>query len=885
MKILKKIFPNWGTAKESESADQLSSHFKIRHNNYKLLVGANNKILEIISEMERLLNGEESLYYGASFIKSKTTALSVNVLRAIKNLDTMAPNKYEALYKSFNDIREKLDDVIEIKTASTKTNAYTLPLNKISRDNIDAAGSKIATLGEIKTNLPLLSVPNGFVITSYLYEQFMAHNDLKSEIERLFQIHSCESRSLTCSRVQVRDLNPHESAVGLDNIFRLSSAIGKAIMDSPMPPKSEDDIYQAYRLLEDMNHIGVRVSLRSSASAEDSIDSSFAGQYASRLNVAPENIITAYKEVLVSMYSASAIAYRQNMGLWDEDISMCVGCMVMIDGVAGGVIYTRNPLDIMDDSIIITSVFGLPTSVVDGTSSLDTFTVSRQLLQIVNKDIPPKNHAVRLDKYDGLERVALDKESCLKASINDYAVIQLAKIALELEGYFLGISQDIEWAIDEQGEIFILQCRPFRQISANAVSKDNEKYAGDILIKGGNRASLGIGAGQCYIVDKEVHMLTFPDKSILIAPFAIPKLAALLGRASAVITQEGSLTGHLASVAREYKIPAIFNVPNIMEMVSNGEQLTVDADNLIIYKGIKDDLLKETRKSNNIMKGTPIEKVLENVLKIVAPLNLLDPDSDDFRPEKCKTYHDIIRFCHEKSVNELFAFGRQKHYSRHTCKELISNLPLHWLVIDLEDGFNHDVKGKKVHLKDISSAPFLSLWDGLTAVTWNGPQHIDVGGFLSVVLRHNSGGDAALSGQTSYENDNYVLLSRHFFSLTSRLGYHFCTIEALAGERKAENYAGFYFKGGAADWERRNLRVRFIADILENFQFNITLKGDSLRAKVNALDADVILIKIKILGYMLMHTRQLDMVMLNPSCVQEYRTKFITEINTMILSK
>ncbi|MBF0473546.1 MAG: hypothetical protein HQK93_07410 [Nitrospirae bacterium] len=512
------------------------------------------------------------------------------------------------------------------------------------------------------------------------------------------------------------------------------------------------------------------------------------------------------------------------------------------------------------------------------------FTVLRTNLEILKKDIPIKSHAIRLHKLDGLIKEELKPESAQLQSINDETVLELARIALKLEEYFLGISQDIEWALDKQGKIYILQCRPFKPVSAYKTNTVNDKYIDDIISKGGQRASSGIAAGSCYIVNKDAHILTFPDKAILIAPFAVPKLAALLGRAAAVITQEGSLVGHLASVAREYKVPAIFKIPNIMEIVKNGDEITIDADNLVIYRGIKDDLLAESRTSKNLMKGSPIERILQDVLQIIAPLNLLDPDSDEFQPERCQTYHDIIRFCHEKSVNELFAFGKLEKYSRHTCKELVSDLPLNYLIINLEDGFKREIKGRKVHLNDINSMPFLSLWDGLMAVAWNGPQHIDVGGFLSVVMRHNSGGDAVLSNQGSYENDNYVLLSSHFFSLTSRLGYHFCTIEALASERTLENYAGFYFKGGAADFQRRNLRIKFIGEILEHFQFNISLKGDSLRAKVNAFESSKLLIKIKILGYMLMHTRQLDMVMLNSSCVEEYRTKFITDIDSMIYS-
>ncbi len=194
-------------------------------------------------------------------------------------------------------------------------------------------------------------------ISSLAYQRFFEHNDLQSEIDR---------------RLQASEVDQ------LDELFSLSADIQQLIIRAAMPADLEQEIMGAYRELEAKAGKDVKVSLRSSALGEDLVGASFAGQYRSELNVSSDDIIDAYKEIVASKYSLQAIAYRLNRGILDEDIAMCVGCMVMVNATAGGVTYSRNPLHVRDDSIFINSVWGLPKSVVDGSVAADLFVVSRK---------------------------------------------------------------------------------------------------------------------------------------------------------------------------------------------------------------------------------------------------------------------------------------------------------------------------------------------------------------------------------------------------------------------------------------------------------------------------------------------------------------------------
>jgi len=349
LSFLKKIFFRGVPPRKQRfvfNVEELRSTFKARYHSFKLLLNANNKALEIMADIEQFLGGEHP--FGMSFIRTNCTALSVNVFRIIQNLNELAPDKYRELYNRFRDIEGSINQILS-RRRLPKGDRLVISLREINGEIADEVGNKMAGLGEVKNRLHL-PTPEGFVITALAYQRFFIHNDLQTEIDRRLQSSSAEQ---------------------IDHLYALSADIQQLIIRSTIPPDLEQAIMEAYRDMEQQVREGITVSLRSSALAEDTAGASFAGQYRSELNVSAENIIQAYKEVVASKYSLQAMAYRLNRGIRDEDIDMCVGCMVMIDALAGGVTYSRNPLDMRDGSIFINSVWGLPKSVVDGSGASD----------------------------------------------------------------------------------------------------------------------------------------------------------------------------------------------------------------------------------------------------------------------------------------------------------------------------------------------------------------------------------------------------------------------------------------------------------------------------------------------------------------------------------
>lgn len=444
--------------------EQIQTEFKKRYHHFKLLLTANKKALEIMSEMEEALHGRRA--FGMAFIKARSTAVSVNVYKIVEHLNAIAPAKYAALYPRIKDIQQGIGESLQQTAPEETATELVIPLEKAGRDQADQVGGKMAGLGEIvrRTGLP---VPPGFAVTARAYRRVIEENDLKDEIYRLLQ-----------------SAGPDDQR----NLLILSSQIRNEITSARVPDDVAEAILGAYREL--CAHFGrpVPVSLRSSALGEDEEGQTFAGQFSSKLNVGPDDILESYKEILASKYSPQAMTYRLNRGIPDEDVAMCVGVMAMVDAVAGGVIYSRNPLDIRDDAVRIHSAFGLPKSVVDGSVAADEFVVRRgEPPTLAERHIREKGEIYVCLAGEGVCRMETLGEKALEPSITDEQALSLGRAAVALEAMYDG-PVDVEWAVDASGKVQFLQCRELVQLPGSSSSETagaDRRTHGVPLVAGG----------------------------------------------------------------------------------------------------------------------------------------------------------------------------------------------------------------------------------------------------------------------------------------------------------------------------------------------------------------------------------------------------------------
>ena len=848
----------------SEEVEALQLTFKSRYHSFKLLLAANTRILEVMADIERALRGNEP--FSMSFVQTACASTSVNVFRMIKDMENIAPGRYDALRERFTAIQREIDALLAQKKEITEKRLV-IPLAALTSDMVDSAGGKMANLGDVKNRLHM-NVPPGFVITAAAHEMFMNENGLQKEIDRLFQVAGSDMDR---------------------NLDLVSSQIRQLIISAEVPEPIYLAVVSAYQeIRQECGGEDVRMAVRSSAYGEDAENSSFAGQYRSELNVSFSQFFYYYKQVMASKYSVQAIAYKLNRGFRDEDIAMCVGCLAMVEAIAGGVIYTRNPLDRRDDNIFINATWGLPKAVVDGDVLCDLFVVSRDDdLTIVAREVREKDFQIICYEGEGCIRTETDAGTSTQPSLTDGQIRDLADLAIRIEQYY-ETPQDIEWAVSaEDGRIYILQSRPLQQMDLMVPGEelDLRRFESSLVSEGGINASPGVASGYIFKVAKKVDILQFPEGAVLVVEQALPTWAPLVARAAAVISEQGGFAGHLANVAREFGIPALFGVAGAMAKVQNGDLVTVAADLGRVYLGSIAPLLEWKRPETRLMAGSPVYQILHEVSRHIIPLNLLDPESRDFLPENCRTFHDITRFIHEKSVYEMFNFGKDHSFSERSSKQLHYRVPMNWWILNLDDGFVHEIKSKYVRLEEIASVPMLAFWEGFAAIPWDGPPAMDGKGMTSIMFRSTMNTALVPGVKSKYADRNYFMISKNFCTLSSRLGYHFSTMEAMVSERSVENYLGFKFKGGAADFERCLGRVHFIREILERYGFRAVVNADNLDARMEGHEMEYMLGRLKILGYLTLHTRQLDMIMGNTPMVNYYMTKLTRDIDSLLAGR
>lgn len=844
--------PDPAAAQAARTANKLKFH------HFKLLLAANGKALDIMAEMEKALSGRT--VFGMTFVRAKCTAAGVNAFQTIRHLDQLAPDTYTRLYAKFSEISAGIEEVLAPARVE-RQGRLVAPLAEVDAGSADQVGSKMAAVGDLSRTLHL-PVPPGFVVTAAGFDAFMAQDGLKDEIARLLQ--AADVRSM-------------------DDRFRLSSAISERIVHTPLPAALEAEMAAAYAALEAATRPRVRVSVRSSALGEDAEGANYAGQFLSLLNIPGKSLAAAYREVVASMYGLPALNYRLSRGIRDEDAAMCVGVMAMVPARSGGVAYSRNPVNIRDDAVIISATFGLPKVVVEGRGPVDLFAVGR--------GDPPAIRVRRIADKTSMFACDPDADACqfrpggeqrAEPSLSDAEVLDLARMAVALEEH-AGAPQDIEWTVDQEGRIFILQCRPLSRTEALgqpyldlAPEPSWPTLAGD-----GCTASPGVGCGRVHRVRDESDALRFPPGAVLVVGRALPKWGSLIPYASALVTEQGGLTGHLASIAREFAVPALTGCAKVLDRLEDGRMVTVDADAGRIYDGCAESLLEHAAPRPSQLEGSPVHLLLAQAARLITPLHLLDPDSPDFRIRNCRTLHDITRFCHEKAVEEMFSLNVPDADADTSAKRLFDKVATQFWVVDLEDGFSQEPEDQWIRIEHIASIPMLALWDGITAIPWQGPPRMDARGFMSIVAQAASNPNLVPAARGTYAERNYFIISRNFVNLQSRFGFHFCTVEAFVGDRPSQNYIVFRFQGGAADMERRRRRAQFITEILTGLGFTVRLNEDALFARLEGFETQAMQKRLRIVGYLTQHTRQLDMIMNDPAATAEHREKILKDIEKL----
>ena len=461
--------------------------------------------------------------------------------------------------------------------------AWVLPFDQVRMGDVEQVGGKNSSLGEMISQLTQagVKVPGGFATTADAFRSFIAHQGLADRIDA----------ALTALDVD-----------DVDELMRVGKEIRQWVVETPFPAELESEVRRQFIEMCDGDD-QLSVAVRSSATAEDLPDASFAGQQESFLNIVGiDNVLEAVKEVFASLYNDRAISYRVHQGFSHSEVALSAGVqrMVRSDTGAAGVMFTLDTESGFRDVVFITSSYGLGETVVQGAVNPDEFYVHKPTLAtgrypIVRRNLGSKAIKMVFDVHTSagksVKTVDVDKAESEAFSLSDEDIITLARYATIIENHY-DRPMDIEWGRDgRDGQIYILQARPetvkSREGNASEVERFALKSTGDLLCQG-RAIGQRIGIGEVRMIESLEELSRVKEGDVLVTDMTDPNWEPVMKRASAIVTNRGGRTCHAAIIARELGIPAVVGCGDATKKLTDGEMVTVscaEGDTGNVYSG------------------------------------------------------------------------------------------------------------------------------------------------------------------------------------------------------------------------------------------------------------------------------------------------------------
>jgi len=778
---------------------------------FRSLLDADRRAIDLLTDLEAFLSGD---------IPADIWRIRMFSEQLTETVNTMVSRLLEINLTTYSDLPQLLTTIsAEVDTLLEPSPVDTGPPYILS---LAGAYGHPSLVGGKATNLSRAGscgarIPEGFVITVNSYHRFIEENHLADALISRFREAHCGDN---------------------DAIIRITGEIQELIMQATVPYEIAEKIEKATNALAPTGLFAVR----SSALAEDSMIG-FAGQYASELNVPADEIVFAYKRVLAGKYCPRALACRLRYGLSDIDTAMAVLVVPMLAPRVSGVMYTHDPVPVKEcDSIGVYAVQGLAEHLVSGALTPEKYHLSRTFSAISSCE---------------------QQKKCYLLAEND--LLRLKKIGLQLEQCF-GSPQDIEWVIDASG-ITILQSRLLSQQKVTPVYIEQTIDEDTLLYKGLDCAAPGLDCGPVYFASTGSEIRKLPDGAVVVTSTLRPAYSQFLDRIAAVIAENGSRACHFASVAREKGVPVLVGKDITL---APGEMVTVDAVSGRIFSGCI--RMIEKKRDRNKTTEFPREK-FERLMSCTTRLNLTTADDAVFSPEQCHSLHDIVRYCHEMSVREMFSSGSKRGRGLGHALKIETSLPLAMYVLDLDN--RQPLGAGDIPADKLTSPPMQAFWSGLAddRITWDqNLPHLDWDHF-----------DQISSGIFSLDSRilaSYAITSSDYLHLDIRFGYHFSIVDALCSTTPEINYINFRFKGGGGTLAQQLFRLEFLDHVLGAYGFETTIHGTCLDASYAREPADKTSRSLTRLGRVLASTRLMDMRLFGREEALEEARRFLTDMDS-----
>ncbi len=538
-----------------------------------------------------------------------------------------------------------------------KQNALILTFNQIDKNDIPLVGGKGANLGEMyNSGFP---VPPGFCVSAKAYEKFIEETGIRDEIKEILEnLDVDDNKSLQSVAKQIRTIIrtekvPEDIASEIINFYEKMY-------------KSKYEVPESVGSLVNSSRVPPFVAVRSSATAEDLPEASFAGQQSTYLNVkGVEELIEAVKNCWASLFTARAVFYREKNNFDHFKVSLCVIVQRMVDSTKSGVSFSVDPISEDENRVIIEAGWGLGEAIVSGIVNPDHYVINKNNWEILEKKVHKQNLYITRDIATGkTKKLELGEPKRSSQVLEDDEIIQLAKITNKIEEHYQ-FPQDVEWAVEGR-KLFIVQSRPITTLKKERVEAPKLLEVGESILTG-LPASHGVVSSRVRTVNSIEELDKIEKGDILVTKMTDPDFVPAMKKASAIITDEGGITSHAAIVSREMGIPCIVGTEKATQILRDDDLITVDASSGKVYRGNLTEAIKEEEKIEERKEEyeVPIEDVKTNT-KIYLNLGI---------PEKIHDYKNLpidgvglmrIEFIIANSIREhplhMIEENRQQEY-------------------------------------------------------------------------------------------------------------------------------------------------------------------------------------------------------------------------------
>jgi pyruvate,water dikinase len=811
-------------------------HLRDKYTLFRRLLAINNELLESLAELE-----EESSWtsYQHPRVRMGIRALFDGTADMVEVLNQLSGGHYFDLANVVSGIRHDVSEYLA-KAAEREDPRLVLRLADITSRTATMVGGKAANLARVDADLHF-PVPESLVITTEAYREFLENAGLASKLRTV----------LAPARLDATD-----------DFARRCELAQELVDHTEVPQAVRDAIAAAGASLG----TGLGFAVRSSAAGEDS-EISFAGQFESVLNVPSDQLVEAWKQVVRSRYSPRAVFYRRALGIAEVDTPMAVLVQRMVAARASGVLFTRRPDDPKAAVLLVSAVGGLGRDASMGTASADEFSVSRKAPHVVlERRIASKHARLASAAGGGVQQLDVPSGDETRPAVTDAEVARLAEVALTVERYF-DKPQDLEWAIDEQGALFVLQARPLRT-GRPAKAERPRALDAEVLLEGGEPVWPGRAVGPVHVLRSADDESRLPLGAVLVVPELLADCVRLLPRVSGVVVGRGSVLGHAASIVREFRVPSLFGVGSTIDKLPPGEMASLDAAARRVYAGaVWPELQGELPVTLMGRRCLGLPPVLSSKVTRLSGSMFMSSWA-------CQSLHDVIRYAHEMAIQTMFDIGDRLRKSRLGGVLKVECPPPVFLhLIDLGGGVRSGaVAHGSVTPDDIVCVPFRSLWRGLgdDRLERERLDGVGVGSFASV-MASTLAGDAA----RGLGLPNYACVTDAYMNLNSRQAYHFAVVDAFLSANQNNNHISVRLRGGgAAPWQR-SLRVEFMSRVLRLHRFVTQVNGELLNASCRGIDEQGGAEALVAVGHLLRFSAQLDMWMTSESHVRRYVELFL----------